>query len=120
MTDMEPAQALAAIRAILGITPAPSPAADHFDLGDWMTLIDRARNFTAEQKVRLVKAMGFQPIGSDHQWDCAHQFDPGIRCNCYPPATVWAQPHDVDVLRKETLEDRRNDKRDRRIPADER
>lgn len=124
MTDMEPAQAIAAIKAILGITstpPAPAfVAADEFDLGDWVELIDWARTFTAEQKVQLIEAMGFTPGGDDHQWDCGYRFDPGINCNCYPPATVWSQPHDVDVLRKETLEDRRNDKRDRRIPACER
>ena len=121
MTDMDPAQAIAAIKAILGITPVPpAPEAAPYNLGDWVDLIDRAPSFTAEEKVRLVEAMGFRPTGSDHQWDCGYQFDSGIRCNCYPPATVWSQPSDVDVLRGETLEQRINDKRDRRISDAER
>lgn len=117
MTDLEPAAAIAAIKAILGITssPVPPPVID-----DWGDLLHRAQDFNAVQKIEIVKAMGFRPGGSDHQWDCGYQFDPGIRCNCVPPATTWSQPADVDVYLGETWEERRNDKRDRSIPAVER
>lgn len=121
MTDMEPAQAIAVIKAILGLTPdQPVAPATVPPAANWDSILAHAYDLPAEFKVELITAMGFQPTGSDHQWDCGYQFDPGIRCNCIPPATVWSQPCDVDVLRGETMEQRRNDKRDRRIFAAER
>jgi hypothetical protein len=50
--------------------------------------------------------MGFTPIGDDHDSDCMAPHGRGINCNCVPPATSWAPPNDVDVLRKETWDDR--------------
>lgn len=79
----------------------------------------RFTTMTAEEKVAALDAMGFTPLGSDHQPDCPYALDPGLRCNCVPPATVWAQPHDVDVLRGETWEQRKAAPR-RRIPDVER
>ncbi len=62
---------------------------------------------TGEQKVALVNAMGFSPMGSDHQDDCPrYTHGSGFRCCCVPTATVWSQPSDVDVYRKETWDDR--------------
>jgi hypothetical protein len=67
-----------------------------------------ADGMTGEQKVALVEAMGFTPMGSDHQDDCIrYTHGRGFRCNCVPPATVWNQPHDVNVYRKQTWEDRK-------------
>lgn len=66
-----------------------------------------ASSLTGEQKVALVKAMGFSPRGSDHQDDCIrYTHGAGFRCNCVPPATEWSQPHDVAAFRKETWKDR--------------
>ena len=67
-----------------------------------------ATSLTGEQKVQLLRAMGFSPMGSRHQDDCTrYTHGPGFICICVPPATVWTQPHDVDVFRKETWEDRK-------------
>jgi hypothetical protein len=64
------------------------------------------KSLTGEQKVELVSAMGFQPVGDDHDADCVAPHARGIRCGCVPPATSWGQPRDVDEFRKETWEDR--------------
>ena len=67
-----------------------------------------ASSLTGEQKVQLMEAMGFRPLGADHQDDCIrYTHGAGFVCGCVPPATVWGQPRDVDVFRKETWEDRR-------------
>ena len=67
-----------------------------------------ATSLTGEQKVELLKVMGFSPTGADHQDDCLHYtHGPGLICICVPPATLWGQPSDVDVFRKETWEDRK-------------
>lgn len=67
-----------------------------------------AATLTGEQKVQLVKAMGFSPTGADHQDDCVrYTHGPGFICICVPPATMWSQPDDVDRARKETWEDRK-------------
>lgn len=64
-------------------------------------------SLTGEQKVALVKAMGFRPMGDDHDHDCVRRtHGSGFRCNCVPPATTWGQPRDVDVFRKETWDER--------------
>lgn len=67
-----------------------------------------AKSLTGEQKVHLVRAMGFSPIGSDHDGDCIrYTHGPGFICICVPPATTWSQPRDVDEYRKETWDDRK-------------
>lgn len=86
-------------------------------------LVALAKDMPADRKVELIKAMGFQPIGSDHTADCPYAVDPGLICQCVPPATQWAQPRDVDELRGETWEQRREQATNgpaRRIPAAER
>lgn len=66
-----------------------------------------ADSLTGEQKVQLVRAMGFRPTGNAHQDDCPRwTHGAGFRCGCVPPATLWSQPRDVDVYRKETWNDR--------------
>lgn len=66
------------------------------------------KTLTGEQKVRLIRAMGFSPLGSAHDDSCIrYTHGPGFICICVPPATVWSQPDDVDKARKETWDDRR-------------
>jgi hypothetical protein len=69
-------------------------------------LLAQAKDLPPDVKVRLVEAMGFTPMGDDHDYDCIGGPGSGFRCNCVPPATVWNGPSDVDVFRKETWEDR--------------
>lgn len=67
-----------------------------------------AKELPAEKKVALLKAMGFSPMGADHQDDCIrYTHGSGFRCGCVPPSTSWSQPGDVDVFRRETWEDRK-------------
>lgn len=73
----------------------------------WQDLLEQAKTLPAAQKVELITAMGFSPMGSDHTRDCPYVWDSGLRCNCVPEATVWTQPCDVDALRGETYEERR-------------
>lgn len=47
------------------------------------------------EKVRMIEAMGFTPMGSSHQPDCPYALDAGLVCICVPPATVWNAPDDV-------------------------
>ncbi|MER5754375.1 hypothetical protein [Streptomyces sp. NPDC002088] len=67
-----------------------------------------AAELLPEQKVALLEAMGFKPVGGDHDDDCVRRtHGSGFRCICVPPATMWSQPRDVEAYRKETWEDRR-------------
>jgi hypothetical protein len=59
-----------------------------------------------EEKVRIVEAMGFVAFRDPHQPECPIVWDSGLLCNCVPPTTTWGPPPDVQVLRKETWEDR--------------
>lgn len=63
------------------------------------------RSMPAEQKIAVIRAMGFSPQGANHDEDCPATIS-GYRCNCVRPATVWAQPADVDAFRHETYEER--------------
>lgn len=68
----------------------------------------------AEQKVRIITAMGFVPVRDAHRLDCWYALDEGNICNCVQPATVWTQPKDVDEFRHETEEELRA------VPLDQR
>lgn len=86
-------------------------------------LLEQARSLPADFKIKLLEAMGFSPVGSDHTADCPHVVDSGLLCNCVPPATMWSQPRDVLEERGETWEQRREravNGPPRRIPAVER
>jgi hypothetical protein len=100
---MDDAAKLAQIQAILG-NAEPAPAAAP---ANWEDLLAQAKNLPAQLKVDALKAMGFNPVGSDHTAECPYVLDSGYVCNCVPPATMWAQPKDVDELRGETWEQRR-------------
>lgn len=60
----------------------------------------------APEKVKIIEAMGFVPMGDAHEWDCEARWDTGLRCNCVPPATWWEAPEDVRRHRHETWDER--------------
>lgn len=79
---------------------AAKPAVDLDDLS-W------AKELTAEQKVKLVEAMGFRPYRAPHQMSCVSLQGSGLICTCTWPETVWGQPEDVASFRGESDEERR-------------
>jgi hypothetical protein len=64
------------------------------------------RRLPATRKVELLREMGFSPVAADHDGDCPAPHVPQTPCQCVPPATVWAQPGDVDELLGQTLQQR--------------
>lgn len=96
-------QRLARIEQHLGIVATPPPPV----IADVDELLAQAKALPAEIKVKLLDAMGFRPVGDDHQPDCPRLWGSGLRCNCVPPAAMWSQPDDVDVFRGETWEQQR-------------
>lgn len=55
-------------------------------------LIAEAQTLSAEDLIRVFRALGMSRIGSDHHVDCMTQHDSGIRCNCVPDEPTWTQP----------------------------
>lgn len=89
----------------------PKWLADKFEKWDteaFQHMIEDAdwQGLPPEEKVRIIEAMGFTPFRDSHQPECPKVWDRGLICNCVPPTTVWGPPTDVQVLRKETWEDR--------------
>ena len=64
------------------------------------------REFPPEEKRRIIEAMGFTPLGSDHTYDCPRVFDSGNRCNCAGDPTMWVGPKDVQEMMGDTWEQR--------------
>jgi hypothetical protein len=61
----------------------------------------------AEDKLRIIKAMGFVPMWSPHTYECPANFDEdGYICNCVPDPTCFSPPDDVLVVMGETWEER--------------
>jgi len=52
------------------------------------------RDLPSEEKLAILKEMGFTPFGEPHQWDCPGN-NPGFNCNCVPPPISWSAPKDV-------------------------
>jgi hypothetical protein len=98
---MDAEQTLKAVRELVG---APAPVVQPTNMDE---LLEQAKSLPADFKIKLLEAMGFSPVGSDHTDDCPHNFDSGLICQCVPPATMWSQPSDVDEARGETWEQRR-------------
>jgi hypothetical protein len=92
---------LGELESIHGGLPHHSHGSFSLDTVNWPSL-------PAARKVAILTAMGFTPTGSSHQPDCPYTIDAGNKCNCVPPATMWAQPRDVDAHRGETYEERRD------------
>lgn len=81
---------------------------------DESNVLEVVRGLSAEMKIKVIIAMGFSPVGGDHDATCSAMGDfddedepSGLRCNCVPPATSWSQPGDVDEHRHETWNERR-------------
>lgn len=60
--------------------------------------------WSPQDKLDVLKAMGFTAMWEQHQPDCPSQFDSGMRCNCIPPGTSWVAPHEVKEFMNETYE----------------
>lgn len=119
---MDAQQKIAIIQALVG-QPEQEPKQEPARPTNWDELMAQAKSLPAQFKVDMITAMGFTPIGSDHTDSCPYAIDSGLVCNCVPPSTMWAQPNDVDELRGETWEQRREravNGPPRRIPAVER
>lgn len=100
---MSAEETLRAIRELIGAPELPPVVL----VSEPDELLEQAKSLPAEFKIKLLEAMGFTPMGDDHDDDCdRRKYGPGIRCNCVPPATWWNQPKDVDEFRRETWEHR--------------
>lgn len=66
-----------------------------------------AASMSPQDKLDALKAMGFIAMWEQHQPDCGHQWDHGIRCNCVPPGTSWRAPTDVVEHMHETWDELR-------------
>jgi hypothetical protein len=97
---MDAEETLSRVRELVG---APAPVVP----SNWDELLAQAKVLPAAIKIKLVEAMGFVPVGLDHQPDCPTMLGRGNRHNCVPPATQWSAPRDVLEERGETWEQRR-------------
>ncbi len=59
------------------------------------------------EKLRIVEAMGFTRVHSDHDPDCAALLGDGYRCGCVPPADKFSMPEDVAQHLKQDWDSRR-------------
>jgi hypothetical protein len=67
------------------------------------------------EKVAIVEAMGFVPMGASHTYDCPLTIGgPGFICNCVGEPTGWVGPKDAQEMRGETWEQRLAKRRDDR------
>lgn len=98
---MDTRETLEEIRRLVGVN---APVVTVSSPADMLTV---AGMLAPEFKVQLMEAMGFTPQRQPHQLSCMSIQGSGYICTCVQPPTVWIQPHDVDVLRHETPNERR-------------
>jgi len=59
-----------------------------------------------EEKLRIVKVMGFTGLANPHTADCPAGYGSGYLCQCVPEPTLYQPPQDVLEYLGETWEDR--------------
>lgn len=80
-----------------------------YDIGD----LSQAKDLIPEQKLAILKAMGFQARRPMHTIECTSIQGSGLICTCARPQTHWEAPEDVVVHMHETWEERRAETEER-------